>query len=168
LLLSQQIVKILSSPQSLINVCRPASAILRRLVEADMNAAPGAAVGSSSRQRRSMPPNTVYRFGFDVVFEQMRQEPDLLETVVSRLGSSDSLTALNSMMLINSLLTHSTDTHWEELSDTLERLNIRKAIIVRRLFCASPSHLIYKLKEFDVISILSLRRPHLFHPRLSS
>lgn len=33
-------------------------------------------------------------------------------------------------MFINSLLSHATDTHWEEFTSELERLNIRKAVIV--------------------------------------
>ena len=35
------------------------------------------------------------------------------------------------MMLINSLLSHATDTHWAEFTSELERLNVRKAVIVR-------------------------------------
>lgn len=36
------------------------------------------------------------------------------------------------MMLINSLLTHATDARWDEFIVDLERLNVRKAVIVRR------------------------------------
>lgn len=39
------------------------------------------------------------------------------------------------MMLINSLLAHASDTRWEGFIDEIERLNVRKAVIV----CASPS-----------------------------
>lgn len=35
------------------------------------------------------------------------------------------------MMLINSLLANATDTHWDEFTSALERLNVRKAVIVR-------------------------------------
>ena len=42
----------------------------------------------------SPPPGSVYRYGFDVVFEQVRKEQRLLETVVSRLGSADTTMAL--------------------------------------------------------------------------
>lgn len=34
------------------------------------------------------------------------------------------------MMLINSLLMHASDTWWEEFIHDLERLNVRKAVIV--------------------------------------
>ncbi|KAF8461471.1 ELMO/CED-12 family-domain-containing protein [Russula ochroleuca] len=124
-----RVVQIIAAPQSLINVCRPATAILKRLVEADPASAPGPLVASSSRAPPVAPPGSVYRYGFDVVFEEMRKEPGLLETVVSRLGTADTALVLNSVMLINSLLAHATDTWWEVFISQLERLNTRKAII---------------------------------------
>ncbi|KAF8892151.1 ELMO/CED-12 family-domain-containing protein [Infundibulicybe gibba] len=131
-----QVVQILSSPHSLINVCRPATAILKKLVEADPTTASGPQHASSSRTPPNVPPGSVYRYGFHVVFKQMRKEKGLLETVVSRLGSADTAMAqyssqniLNSMMLINSLLTHASDVRWEEFISDLERLNVRKAVV---------------------------------------
>lgn len=88
-----QVVQILSSPQSLINVCRPATAILKKLVEADPMSAPGLQLASSSRGVPSLPPGSVYRYGFSVVFEQMRKGRGFLETVISRLGSADTAMA---------------------------------------------------------------------------
>ena len=91
-----RVVQILSAEQSPINVCRPATAILKKLVEAD----PGSAIGtqhtapSTSKCPPTPPPGSVYRYGFDVVYEQMRKEQRLLETVVSRLGSADTTMAL--------------------------------------------------------------------------
>lgn len=38
-----------------------------------------------------------------------------------------------SMMLINSLLAHADDTRWVEFIDELERLNVRRAVVVRLL-----------------------------------
>ncbi|TFK85502.1 hypothetical protein K466DRAFT_494625 [Polyporus arcularius HHB13444] len=124
-----KVVQILSSEQSLINVCRPATAILKKLVEADPSSASGVHAPSSSRGPPSPPPGSVYRYGFDVVFEQMRKERRLLETVVSRLGSADTTMALYSMMLINSLMAHASDPRWDEFIAELERLNVRKAVI---------------------------------------
>lgn len=124
-----KVVQILSSTKSLVNVCRPATAILKRLVEADAMSAPGPLVASSSRGPPAPPPGSVYRYGFDVVFEQMRKERRLLETVVARLSSGDTAMVLYSIMLINSLLVHATDTWWEEFISELERLNVRKAIV---------------------------------------
>jgi engulfment and cell motility protein 1 len=37
---------------------------------------------------------------------------------------------MDSMMLVNTLLSHATDDHWEELTSELERHNIRKAVTV--------------------------------------
>ncbi|PPQ63811.1 hypothetical protein CVT24_009806 [Panaeolus cyanescens] len=124
-----RVVQILSSPQSLINVCRPATAILKKLVEADPNTASGPQLASSSRNPPSVSPGSVNRYGFQVVFEQMRKERGLLETVVNRLGSADTAMAQYSMMLINSLLAHASDNRWEEFIAELERLNVRKAVV---------------------------------------
>jgi engulfment and cell motility protein 1 len=97
-----RIVRILSSPFSLINVCRPATAILKRLVEADPNHEPNiasssgaAAATSSNARRRTYVPNSVYRYGFDVVFDQMRKEEAMLDTVVHRLSSPETAMTLN-------------------------------------------------------------------------
>jgi len=88
-----RVVQILSSPQSLINVCRPATAILKKLVEADPASIPGPQVAGSSRSVPNAPPESIYQYGFQVVFEQMRKERGLLETVVNRLGSADTAMA---------------------------------------------------------------------------
>lgn len=124
-----KIVQILSSPQSLINVCRPATAILKKLVEADPMNAPGPLIASSSRGSPMAPPGSVYRYGFLSVYEQMRLHKGSLDTVVSRLGSADTAMAQHSIMLINSLLSHVHDTRWDEFITDLERLNVRKAVI---------------------------------------
>lgn len=124
-----KVVQILSSPSSLINVCRPATAILKKLVEADPLSSPGPVLASSSKGLASAVEGSVYRYGFSVVFEQMRKEERLLETVVSRLGSQETAMGQYSMMLINSLLAHASDERWEEFFARLERLNTRKAVI---------------------------------------
>jgi engulfment/cell motility protein 1 len=89
-----KVVQILSSPQSLINVCRPATAILKKLVEADPRNATGLATAGPSRSVPRPPPGSVYVYGFAVVFDQMRKDSRLLETVVSRLGSADTALTL--------------------------------------------------------------------------
>ncbi|KZT10174.1 uncharacterized protein LAESUDRAFT_756360 [Laetiporus sulphureus 93-53] len=124
-----KIVEILSSSQSLINVCRPATAILKKLVEASPAAAPTAHMASTSKGPPAPPPGSVYRYGFNAVFQQMRKDTRLLETVVDRLASADTTMALYSMMLINSLLANVTDAYWDEFTTAMERLNVRKAVI---------------------------------------
>lgn len=95
-----RVVQILSSPQSLINVCRPATAILKRLVEADPRSAPqNQNIASSSKSVPIVEEGSVFRYGFDVVYEIMRAERGLLDTVVARLDSPDSVMALNSYAL---------------------------------------------------------------------
>lgn len=74
-------------------------------------------------------PGSVYRFGFDVVYEQMKKERNLLEVVVGRLGGGESMMVLYSMTLINSLLSHATPAHWIDLTSALERLNTSRAVI---------------------------------------
>ncbi|KAJ3823203.1 ELMO/CED-12 family-domain-containing protein [Lentinula raphanica] len=123
-----RVVQVLSSPQSLINVCRPATAILKKLVEADPSDAPGPQAGSS-KSGPAIVPGSVYRYGFTMVFEQMRKERSLLETIVNRLGSADTAMAHYSMMLINSLLSHASDARWEEFIAEMERFNMRKAVV---------------------------------------
>lgn len=89
-----KVVQILSSEHSLINVCRPGTAILKKLVEADPMSAPGPHQASSSKTPPTPTPGSIYRYGFDVVFDQMKKEERLLETVVNRLGSPDTTMAL--------------------------------------------------------------------------
>jgi engulfment/cell motility protein 1 len=86
-----RVVQILAS-SSLINVCRPATAILKKLVEADPLSAPGV-LASTSKGFPTLPPGSVYRYGFQIVFDQMKKERGLLETVVNRLGSADTAMA---------------------------------------------------------------------------
>ncbi|KAF7793496.1 hypothetical protein EIP86_004608 [Pleurotus ostreatoroseus] len=126
-----RVVQIIASESSLINVCRPATAILKKLVEADPLSAPGShlASSSSSRYPPTIAPDSVYRYGFEVVWEQMVKEQRLLEIVVNRLGSQDTTMALYSMMLINSLMAHASDVQWEEFIGEIERLNVPKAVI---------------------------------------
>lgn len=122
-----RVVQILTS-SSLINICRPATAILKKLVEASPLSAPGV-LASTSKGPPTLPPGSVYRYGFQIVFDQMKKERGLLETVVNRLGSAETQMAQYSMMLINSLLSHANDARWEEFIAELERLNVRRAVI---------------------------------------
>ena len=165
-----KLIQILSNPQNLSNICRPATSILKKLVEADPRSAPGPAIPVASTSKAlasetsSQPPGSVWRYGFDLVYEEMRVNGykgksrdgegviSMLDTVVQRLASGDSMMALNryvviisglkvmrnlipfqmihSMLLLNSLLKNATDKWWEELTTELERLNVRKAVVV--------------------------------------
>jgi engulfment/cell motility protein 1 len=62
-----KVVQILANPNNLINACCPASAILKKLVEADSRRIPNLISGSGSRNGPLVPqPGSLYRFGFDV------------------------------------------------------------------------------------------------------
>ncbi|KAF8311367.1 hypothetical protein DL93DRAFT_2149672 [Clavulina sp. PMI_390] len=123
-----QLCRILSNAATPINVCRPATSILKKLVEADPRSAPGPTAASSSRAQPAPAIGSVWRYGFDVVWRQVQIVGGLLEVLVQRLSNAESGMALSSMTLINTLLFHSTDAHWEELSNELQRLNAKKAV----------------------------------------
>ncbi|KAH9013264.1 ELMO/CED-12 family-domain-containing protein [Lactarius pseudohatsudake] len=124
-----KVVQIIASPQSLINVCRPATAILKRLVEADPASAPGPIVASSSRSPPIAPPALCTATGSTPSSSKCAKNRVSWKPVVNRLGTADTALALNSVMLINSLLAHATDIWWETFISQLERLNTRRAVI---------------------------------------
>lgn len=121
-----RVVQLIASPYSPINVCRPATAILKKLVEAHPSRAPNP---STSTSTATPPPDAAYRFGFAVVFEQIRKARGFLETLVNRLGSAETATVQNGMNLLNALLSHVNESRWDELIRELERLNVRKAVV---------------------------------------
>lgn len=127
-----KLIEILSNPTNLVNVSRPATSILKRLVEADPRFAPQAnAPGSSKAGGASAPGKSpvavtgksplqtinnakapqggIWTYGFDVVFDEMRSQGSggkrpqddadapikVLETVVKRLSSGDSMMAMD-------------------------------------------------------------------------
>lgn len=140
-----RIVEIISNPNNPINVVRPATSILKRLVEADPRFGADVGVMPSSSGATSPPaelcpsppPGSVYRYGFDAVWVQLQHSPNMLSVVVSRLNMAESGMALGGIMLINSLLSNASDAHASELIDELERLNIRN--VVRRLMASHAS-----------------------------
>jgi engulfment/cell motility protein 1 len=98
-----QIVEIIANPQNPINAIRPATSILKRLVEADPRCGlESAALPSSSSTVApptdlllpSPPPGSVYRYGFDPVWAQLQRSPNMLSVVVSRLNMAESGMAL--------------------------------------------------------------------------
>ncbi|KAF8605927.1 hypothetical protein BDV93DRAFT_543115 [Ceratobasidium sp. AG-I] len=139
-----RIVEIIANAQGPINVIRPATSILKRLVEADprfgMEAAtlPSSSNFAGSTEEPPSPlPGSVYRYGFDPVWRQLRRSPNMLSVVISRLNMAESGMALGGMMLVNSLLSNASDAHASELIDELERLNIRN--VVRRVMASHAS-----------------------------
>jgi engulfment/cell motility protein 1 len=105
-----QVGTILSSPHAPINVCRPATAIIKRLVEADARFNPSSQPSSS----RSVPPpapGSIWRYGFEAVWEQIREVSEVsangsnsgvLDVIVQRLASADSGMAIYRFVCITS------------------------------------------------------------------
>lgn len=113
---STQLVSILVK-QNLVNICRPATAVLIRLVCAD----------------KSNPTAAIKCYGFGVIRAALLSpELNFLPTLVQRLSTSDNNLQLNSLSLINSLLRYVTEAHREEFVQMLDGLNVRKAILVSR------------------------------------
>lgn len=100
--------------QTLVTVCRPATAILIKLVSADK--LPGSG------------PVTCY--GYNFVHRAAKEEKEFLPTLVQRLQSPDYLLCLNSLELITTMLKHVTDEHRGDLTESLQNLNVRKFVIV--------------------------------------
>lgn len=90
LLCISKLSRILSNTGTPINVCRPATAVLKKLVEADPRSAPGPMTASSSRSQPAPPAGSVWRYGFDVVWREVSKAGGLLEVVVQRLSSAES------------------------------------------------------------------------------
>ncbi|CAO1631530.1 unnamed protein product [Parajaminaea phylloscopi] len=112
-----KVVRLLVS-QERINVCRPATAILKKLVVS------GPATESLSKS--SDGPTS--QFGFEVVYDKIRSEPGFLPTLVHRLSSADATLCLYSLSLLNSLMRHVTTGIFDEFTNELEKLGTSKAV----------------------------------------
>ncbi|PWY97012.1 hypothetical protein BCV70DRAFT_203236 [Testicularia cyperi] len=127
-----KVVNILVS-QERINVCRPATAILKKLVVSGLQDAPktGRVVTDREGTAHMASANeipAVYRYGFEAVNEQIQSEPTFLQTLVNRLGSADTTLKLHSLSLINSLLRNVSDNLFESFTAQIESLGASKAV----------------------------------------
>lgn len=116
-----QVVRILVS-QERINVCRPATAILKKLV-----------VSSSTPSKQPDTPQTPSTpssspHGFQAVYEKINKEPAFLTTLVHRLSSPDATLCLYSLSLLNSLMRHVTESLFDDFTSELEKLGTSKAV----------------------------------------
>ncbi|CAG8462244.1 25589_t:CDS:10 [Dentiscutata erythropus] len=107
-----KVIKILVD-QTLVNICRPATAIIIKLVTADKN----------------FTTSPIRSYGFDVLHEAILLQPNFLPTLVQRFASADYVLRSNSLCLINALMRHVTDQYWESFMDMLDKLNVRKAVV---------------------------------------
>ncbi|RUP13799.1 ELMO/CED-12 family-domain-containing protein [Jimgerdemannia flammicorona] len=127
--------------QTLVNICRPATAILIKLACAD----------------KTSPNTNIQCYGYDVIHQAMLYQPSFLPTLVQRLQSQDYQLCLNSLSLINALLKHVTDLYRVEFTAMLDSLNVRKT--VSRLMNDHPSdELAEHLIEFQSLTIRNAHR----------
>ncbi|KAM3586985.1 hypothetical protein VKS41_002032 [Umbelopsis sp. WA50703] len=106
--------------QTLVTVCRPATAILIKLVNAD---------------KQSGSPISCY--GYNFLHSSAKDEAEFLPTLVQRLQSPDYLLCLNSLDLITTMIKHVTDEHLDDLSEQLQKLNAKRYVL--RLMNDHPS-----------------------------
>jgi engulfment/cell motility protein 1 len=100
--------------QTLVTVCRPATAILIKLVNADKQPGSG--------------PITCY--GYNFLKRATKDEPEFLPTLVQRLQSPDYLLCLNSLELITAMIKHVTDESRGDLTEKLQNLNVKRYVMV--------------------------------------
>ncbi|KAI9016397.1 ELMO/CED-12 family-domain-containing protein [Phycomyces nitens] len=99
--------------ETLVTICRPATAILIKIVAADQATYP---VSSGS-------------YGYPTLYKALEREPHLLAVLVRRLQSPDYALSLNSLTLLTVMLKYVKDEDQSELLDALEQLNIGKHIV---------------------------------------
>jgi engulfment/cell motility protein 1 len=122
--------------QNLVNICRPATAIIIKLVLAD----------------KTTENSPIQTYGFDVVNGAVAAQSSFLPTLVDRLSATDYLLQLNSMHLINVLFRKATDRYRGEFVYLLDALSIRKVVV--RLIQTSPAEeLGNQLVEFQRLLI---------------
>ncbi|CDW96845.1 hypothetical protein, partial [Sporisorium scitamineum] len=115
--------------QERINVCRPATAILKKLVVSGPQDSPKTGrVVTDGRHVATTSTPAVYRYGFEFVYNEIQRERLFLQTLVNRIGSSDTTLKLYSLSLINSLLRNVSDDLFESFTSELEKLNASKAV----------------------------------------
>ena len=112
-----------AATERLINITRPATAILRRLASQPI-LVPSSPSTSAAATAAS-------RSGFVVVFEAILTQPDILRIVVERLAGGDVEVTNLSLALLDTLLRGSTDLGDLRLADELDTLDAWRAIGVR-------------------------------------
>lgn len=143
-----QVVRTLVS-QERINVCRPATAILKRLVlngsrEGSSGVGDGDGGGdaggadTTDADAGSAAASVVGRPAFAPVYERISREPAFLTTLVHRLSSPDATLCLYSLSLLNSLMRHVTEPLFDEFTTELDKLGTSRA--VARLMDSSQHH----------------------------
>lgn len=112
--------------QTLVTVCRPATAILIKLVNADKQSG-----------------STISCYGYDFLHRAAKDEIEFLPTLVQRLQSPDYLLCLNSLELITTMIKHVTDELRGDLSEQLQTLNAKRYVLVSTGHCTLSEVIVY-------------------------
>ncbi|ORY00434.1 hypothetical protein K493DRAFT_103700 [Basidiobolus meristosporus CBS 931.73] len=132
--------------QNLVNICRPATSILIKLVCADSTAK-----------------SAVQCYGFNFVYSAILDAPNFFNVLVHRLSAADYLLQKNSLTLMNGLLDHVTDAHRFDLLDKLEELRVKKAVM-SMMQSNSDGEILKHLLEFQRLIIRDLNRKKRSNP----
>ncbi|KAJ1547833.1 hypothetical protein HK405_004832 [Cladochytrium tenue] len=122
--------------QNLVNICRPVTAILIKLVSSDPTA-------------ENSP---IQCYGFDVVSNALSSQSSFLPTLVQRLLATDYILQLNSLHLVNILFRKATDRYRGEFVYQLDSLKIRQ-VVLSLMRTQPPEDLGKQLVEFQRLLI---------------
>ncbi|KAJ1568985.1 hypothetical protein HK405_011461 [Cladochytrium tenue] len=122
--------------QNLVNICRPVTAILIKLVSSDPTA-------------ENSP---IQCYGFDVVSNALSSQSSFLPTLVQRLLATDYILQLNSLHLVNILFRKATDRNRGEFVYQLDSLKIRQ-VVLSLMRTQPPEDLGKQLVEFQRLLI---------------
>ncbi|KAK4706042.1 hypothetical protein P7C70_g158, partial [Phenoliferia sp. Uapishka_3] len=118
----KRIVEIIAT-EPLINISRPAIAILRKLSHISPSSSPPADLSSSSSPPTPTRPSSLSTgSGFPIIYSEIHQQPEFLPIVVGRLSSGDIAVANLSLALINSLFRGAIELGDRRFGDEMEGL----------------------------------------------
>ncbi|RKO84499.1 hypothetical protein BDK51DRAFT_32939, partial [Blyttiomyces helicus] len=121
--------------QNLVNICRPATAAIIKLVTADASST-----------------SPIQSYGFDVVHNSLLAQSSFLPTLVHRLSETEYLLQLHSLHLINALFRHASDRARADFIAGLDALGMRK--VVARLMMSRPAEELGKqMVEFQTLLV---------------
>ncbi|KAI9275674.1 ELMO/CED-12 family-domain-containing protein [Phascolomyces articulosus] len=121
--------------ETLVTICRPATAILIKVVCAADERSPAQAASFNNTNDENV-------IGYTALHKVLQEEPQLFPTLIQRLQSPDYALCLNSLTLLTSMLKHVTDDFRSELLENIDNSNTRKNVL--RLMNNHPSE---ELKE---------------------
>lgn len=113
-----------------VNVLRPATALLRKLIVSGPSARPASTIGAQSPIATE---HTVWRYGFDAVWPAIILEDDLLKTLAKRIAAGaagDFGLAQASLSLVNALMKGShSSASFVDYEERLEKAEMLKAVV---------------------------------------